>query len=305
MRHRGIGVLIGASAVAAALTGCSGATCGEGTIQQGAECVVGGTPEVAKQVADQVVATRRRLGELKAAFDAARKDRQVQQELSAALAAAGKLGDRPLPLFHASRALVPETAVLVMQFAAELQIVDELIAAHATQARLDEAAIAAHRAQADQLAAKDARPGEPGYPHRLRIVLANPDDGRGERGGRVDLVELGGVFCGEPARVAETGRCPDDAAPAGIAYRSQAKGPWKRAALHLPGSLEPGAAFPLDQILLPTPGDILTGLVEGNAIPVAEVAYFDRLARIRTHVMAAFDHASRLEAALRRDAAPR
>ncbi len=279
----------------------SSTVCGKGTHDDHGTCRPG-TEDAKPHLAAEIERVRKLLGDLQRAFDEAgtRREAAVAREITAAL------GNALEPLVERERASLVEVGRLdpdlnegVVTLLSELRVIAELGKDHVDRAKLDEAAIEAHRAQIDALRTPNGSLlSDQGYRFAVGVVLASKDEPDGEH---ARLVEIGAPLCGEDlgvARPGTNGQCNDQPL-VGFLYRDSARPQWAKAGFHIPGSLAPGEPFPLDQVILLDPGGVVDGAVQGFDVAFAETATWARLGALRDRVNAAYDHAEALEHRLR------
>lgn len=263
----------------------------------------------AKGVATDVKRVRDAMGEIKKSFEESEKfykDRKVAKELTAKLdQLKEKLANNKVAVFAAKQnTLNADLTAQILVFYSQAQIIQDLIEMHLTNAQMEEAAIAMHQAQADQLKSKDGSLlKDQGYLYKVGIVLTNPEveEGKKAQGEHARIVEIGAALCGDPANLNaatlnETGSCGDQPL-AGFRYRYRAGDDtqWLKAKLHIPDSLTPGDDFPLNEIILPQQEVGVAGIVSTPEVGLSEVSYFDRLKKLRDLVTETYTNAEKLQ----------
>ncbi len=206
--------------------------------------------------------------------------------------AVGELAANRLKVLKARQStLSGELGQKVNLLYSQIAVLETMIKTHLVSAKNEEAAIAS---QKDALAALTNKDGtllkDQGFLYKIGIVLQNkePEEGKKPQGEKVRIVEIGQPLCGDTlaaATAAADGTCGDKPL-AGFKYRYKAgdETQWLSAKLHIPESLDPGAEFPLDEIILPQQEVGVADIVKGHDISLAEVAYFDRLKRLQVMV---------------------
>jgi hypothetical protein len=270
--------------------------------------------DAAKALQKLVETDRRQLGNLRSTFENSGnlKDKKVAAELSAALEAAdAELGkNKLLALKQRADSLGADLRGSVVAFYALVEEVHALIQDHQATAKYEEAATKAEEKRIAQFGVKDTDTlAKANAPFKIGIMLTNPADtetAKEPQAARV--VEIGAPLCGNDissAKPASSGACKEDENIAGFLYRYDATtnldgatDSWSKGKVHFPGSLAPGDKFPIGEIIILQPSQVLEILGKGVEAGVASYAYYKRLTKIYDKVKQAYELGEALDGEL-------
>jgi hypothetical protein len=257
---------------------------------------------------------RKQIGNLKSAFEGAGnlRDPKVSEELTKALAAAdddlGKNKLKALALRQDN--LGSDLRAMINLFYAQVTEIHDLIVDHQATIEYEQAAIKTNAAVIERFGVKDGDAlSKANAPFKIGIMLTNPADAETAKEPQAArIVEIGAPLCGNDistAKPALSGNCKEGDGIAGFLYRYDATtnldgatDSWSKGKVMFPGSLAPGDKFPVGEIILLQPSQVLESLGKTAEGSLAGYAYFKRLSKVYDKIKASYELGEALEKAL-------
>jgi hypothetical protein len=272
--------------------------------------------DAAKALQKLIEADRRQVGNLKSNFEGAGnlKDKKVSAELTAALKAADEeLGkNKLLALKQREDNLGSDLRGSINLFYAMVGEIHDLIVDHTATVEYEEAAIKTNAKTIEQYGVKETDTiAKANAAYKIGIMLTNPADAETAKDPQAArLVEIGAPLCGNDlasAKAATGGACKEGENIAGFLYRydvttntDAATDSWSKGKVHFPGSLAPGDKFPIGEIILLQPSQVLDTLGKTAEGGLADYAYYKRLTKIYDKVKMAYELGEALDGELKK-----
>jgi hypothetical protein len=238
---------------------------------------------------------KRALSDLDIELDAMKTKNNLRPDASATKKLsdlATRLDVKSATVFRTAGALDSEVAGSVMSFYAGTAEVKGMIDAHVKAAKSDDLALATAKAATAAAAVKETENAALASVNAVRygaLIQAPTDTDKERVDFGVRIVELGPPYCGN--NLATSGKCDNNEAPSGYAYRNEPGAVWLKGDLQTQGS----DTVPTKKLVLLLPNGTRDTLIKGSEPGASEVFYIRRLRALTERTKKLLDEANKLE----------